>query len=292
MVNRTIISSVCLLGVYANFSLALGINCRGSGLCPRASWNNNADVSVIQLLRDAVYAASAPLSTSYESGDHVICVSQSQQITIEVGFELDGIGGSIGLTGSIGEGGICLFPQYMADGATLSLEQIRPLMDALLKHGCSTCGSVPIHFVDQDSNDPSEGILTFNYVAAPYCVDNCISAVGGPSSSSPSSTFLGSTTSESSTEEPLTTTVFVVSGSSTSADDMTQTTTAADQATTTVFVVVDSSTSLESMGKTTSSAMVASSSPTPSGNDGQLTRVPPFKILVAVIGSLSIYMTI
>ncbi|KAI0905461.1 hypothetical protein F4823DRAFT_632725 [Ustulina deusta] len=247
MANRVINRSICFLGVYANFALSLGINCRGSGLCPRASWNNVADVSIIQLLRDAVYAASAPLSTTgYENGDHVICVSQSQQITIEVGFELDGIGESVGLTGSLGEGGICLFPQYMADGATLSLSQIRPLMDALLEHKCATCGSVPIHFVDEGSNDPSGGILTFNYVAAPYCIGNCISAVGGsPASSSSPSTNLGSTPT---------------------------TATTADPSTTTVFVVVDPSTSLSSMTKTTSNAVAASNSPTPSSNNGQSTR--------------------
>ncbi|KAI3330317.1 hypothetical protein F4824DRAFT_505168 [Ustulina deusta] len=248
MANRAINRSICFLGVYANFALSLGINCRGSGLCPRASWNNVADVSIIQLLRDAVYAASAPLSTGYESGDHVIY----------------GIGGSVGLTGSLGEGGICLFPQYMADGATLSLSQIRPLMDALLEHKCATCGSVPIHFVDEGSNDPSGGILTFNYVAAPYCIGNCISAVGRSSNSSPS-TNLGSTPT---------------------------TTTTADPSTTTVFVVVDPSTSLSSMTKTTSNAVAASNSPTPSSNNGQSTRTSLLMILVATIGSLSLYITI
>ena len=142
--------------------------------------------SIIQLLRDAVYAAPAGLSTSYKSGDHVICVSQSQPITISAGFNLDGITGSFGLSGSIPEGGICLFPQGMAAGASLNLSQIRPLMDALLKHGCSTCGSVPIHFVDRGSNDPADGILTFNYVENPDCIDNCISAVGGGPSESQS----------------------------------------------------------------------------------------------------------
>lgn len=234
-------------------------------------------MTIIQLLRDAVYAASAPLSTGYESGDHVICVSQSQKITIEVGVELDGLGGSIGLTGSLGEGGICLFPQYMAHGAMLSLGQIRPLLDALLEHGCTTCGSVPIHFVDENSNDPSDGILTFNYVAAPFCVGNCISAVGGSSGS---------------TETPAdlaTTTVFVVVGSSTSAEGMTQLTETAEVPTTTVFVVVDSSTSPSSM--TDATRTVVSSSPTPS-NNGESIRTPLLVIPGAVIGSLIMYITI
>jgi hypothetical protein len=72
--------------------------------------------------------------------------------------------------------GICVFPQNLQ--VPLTLGKIKPLADALLKHGCNTCGSVPVHFVDEDSNDPSEGILTFNYVGSPYCVETCISAVG------------------------------------------------------------------------------------------------------------------
>ncbi|KAI0199840.1 hypothetical protein F4808DRAFT_461493 [Astrocystis sublimbata] len=274
MALRAATRSLCVYGLFVNLVLSLGINCRGSGLCPRASWNNIADVSIIQLLRDAVYAAPAPLSTSYKSGDHVICVSQTQKITIEAGFDFHGLGGSIGLSGSIGEGGICLFPQYMADGATLSLEQIRPLVDAILEHKCTTCGSVPIHFIDEGSNDPSDGILTFNYVAAPFCDGNCISAVGGS----------GSSSSNSAAADPSTTTVFVVVGSSTSAEEMTQPTDTSAPYTTTVFVVVDSSTASSSMTEATSDAITGSDSPTPTGNNGQVTRVPMLIMLVAAIG--------
>ena len=160
---------------------ALGINCRGSGLCPRASWNNKLQVSVIQGLRDFVWASPKPNSTTYKSGDHIICVSQNQPITISPSFtgpSIDGVsaGASVGLSGTISEGGICLFPQH----TSLTLEQIRPLTDAILDHKCTTCGSVPIHFVDEGSNDPGAGILTFNYVAAPTCDRNCISDISSP----------------------------------------------------------------------------------------------------------------
>ncbi len=37
-----------------------------------------------------------------------------------------------------------------------------------------------MHFVDDGSNDPAPGILTFNYVAAPACDRNCISDFGSP----------------------------------------------------------------------------------------------------------------
>ena len=102
-------------------------------------------------------------------------------MTIEAGVEAEyeGLTGSFSLSGdaSIQAGGICLFSQ----GASLSLGQVRPLTDAVLEHGCSTCGSVPVHYVDQGSNDPSAGILTFNYVENPYCDKQCISDTGAAS---------------------------------------------------------------------------------------------------------------
>lgn len=52
------------------------------------------------------------------------------------------------------------------------------LILALIDHGCKICGSVPIHYADQNSNDPSSGILTFNYVKNTDCTGNCISANG------------------------------------------------------------------------------------------------------------------
>lgn len=79
----------------------------------------------------------------------------------------------------------------MAFGATLSLGDIRPLVDAILVHGCGTCGSVPIHYVDQKSNDPKDGILTFNYVKNPDCVGECISGNGTSSSKLKRSAKLG-----------------------------------------------------------------------------------------------------
>lgn len=167
--------STFILSTFAITASALGINCRGSGLCDRATWSNNAPESITQILRDAVWASDKDPSTVYNSGDHIICVGSNQAITFTGGAEADGLSGSFSLDGNIHEGGICLFPQ----GASLTLEQIRPLTDAVLEHGCSTCGSVPIHFVDQGSNDPQWGILTFNYVQNPYCVGNCISATGG-----------------------------------------------------------------------------------------------------------------
>ena len=134
----------------------LGINCRGSGLCKLASWENKSRERITQVLRDAVYDSPKPNSTTYGNGDHVICVSQFQTISLtnshEQGGDVEGASDTqtseFGLSGVIGGGGICLFPQYMADGATLTLGEIRELDDAVLEHGCGTCGSVPIHYVE------------------------------------------------------------------------------------------------------------------------------------------------
>lgn len=167
---------------------SLGINCRGSGMCPYASWENKSRERITQVLRDAVWDSPKPNSTTYGNGDHVICVSQFQTISLTGGHEQGASGegasdtqtSTMGLSGVIGGGGICLFPQDMANGAVLTLGDVRELSDQVLEHGCGTCGSVPIHYVDWNSNDPRWGILTFNYVGNPYCIGNCLSANGQP----------------------------------------------------------------------------------------------------------------
>ncbi|CAF9925724.1 hypothetical protein IMSHALPRED_006768 [Imshaugia aleurites] len=193
---QTSILSLSALPLLFNTAvIALGINCRGSGLCPRATWNDKSPETIVQALRDAIWTDADSNSTTYSNGDHIICVSQSQTITVGGSVNAGvnsgagpegGATGTVGasatfsLSGSIGEGGICVFAQDMASGATIDLGTVRGLTDALLEHGCSTCGSVPIHFVDEGSNDPSDGILTFNYVANPYCIGSCMSASGTP----------------------------------------------------------------------------------------------------------------
>ncbi|KAI2623960.1 hypothetical protein GGS26DRAFT_215617 [Hypomontagnella submonticulosa] len=157
---------------------ALGINCRGSGLCDFATLVNKSGVRIVQLWHDVLAATDKDPNTVYNSGEHIVCIGTAASITVgaSVSAEFEGIGGELSLetNASIGTGGVCLFPQ----GASLTLAQIRQLVDAIGQHGCATCGSVPIHFVDQGSNDPSSGILTSNYVGNPFCGGNCINKVG------------------------------------------------------------------------------------------------------------------
>lgn len=181
---------------------ALGINCRGSALCDRASLSDQSSVGIIQILRDVILASNKSNRTTYASGDHIISLSQSRTITFDAGLEIDGISGGIGLSINSAQGGICLFPQYLTV-ATLNLGQIRSLVDAILEHGCGTCGSVSIHYVDEGSNDPSVGNLTFNYVKSPFCIGECISDTGSLSSSVLSGVSSPTAVSYSSTFFPI-----------------------------------------------------------------------------------------
>jgi hypothetical protein len=97
-------------------SPALGINCRGSGVCPLASFDNPLSVGVAQGLRDAIYSSHHKDSTTYNNGDHIICVSEFLKITISASVNAKFKNGSGKLSlktnGKIGAGGLlsnCLF---------------------------------------------------------------------------------------------------------------------------------------------------------------------------------------
>lgn len=95
---------------------ALGINCRGSGLCDRASLSSGSG-KIIQILRDAVWAANIDNSTTYNDGDHIICISQTDTVTLSGGADAEygGASGSFELSGdvSFGAGGICKFTMLL-----------------------------------------------------------------------------------------------------------------------------------------------------------------------------------
>ncbi|KAF6238318.1 hypothetical protein HO173_003598 [Letharia columbiana] len=161
---------------------ALGLNCRGSGLCPLARFENKDPESIVQILRDAIYATSKPLTTTYTEGQHVVCISSSESVTIgsdiSKGIDASGAsestGGNYKLDVAIGTGGICAFPNYLKAGASLTLAQIQPLADQVLEHKCKTCGSATVDW----GNSPKDGYLTFNYVEDPFCDGDCISGDG------------------------------------------------------------------------------------------------------------------
>ena len=155
----------------------LGINCRGSFMCKVASWQSKSPKRISQALRDAIWLSPKANHTMYQSGEHIICVTSSLGVSNEVGAQTsDGPTSSLTLSGKINTGGICVFPQ----GSNVTLGLVRGLSDKLLQHGCGTCGSVPIKFLE-GSNDPGPGILTYNYVNNPDCTGQCIGADGNAS---------------------------------------------------------------------------------------------------------------
>lgn len=105
---------------------ALGINCRGSSLCVKAN--------VLHAFQSL--APSLDQNRQYQNGEHIMCTF------------LDATN-------------ICMFFQGTGFGAPG--RSVGPLIDALIAHGCDTCGSVPIFF-PSGNNDPSSGILTVNVV--------------------------------------------------------------------------------------------------------------------------------
>jgi hypothetical protein len=72
------------------------------------------------------------------------------------------------------DGNICAFTQGTRSNIDPDTAQV--LLTALLSHGCQGCGSIPLEF--PFSNDPSNGILTVNFVSDNHgcngiCIPQC-----------------------------------------------------------------------------------------------------------------------
>ena len=179
-----LLTSLNLAAISISPITALGINCDGSPLCAYADWNNKNASTTIEILDDAINQSNKSDTTSYKNGEHIICIGVNQTISIDgpkekVPLAKDPEAGLLELPFSLDAdlqtGGICLFPQDMPPGASLTLGKAKPLVAALLDHGCGVCGSVPIDFVNGDNNSSPDGILTFNYVGGNVsCSGDCI----------------------------------------------------------------------------------------------------------------------
>ncbi|KAK4209246.1 killer toxin [Rhypophila decipiens] len=119
---------------------ALGINCRGSGLCD-FFLNTAISGNEAKVLSDWIQGISAEGYTPpvmaqnrmYKNGEQIACYIRSS---------------------------ICAFVQN-APGDT-SLADIRRLAPEIPGHKCKVCGSVPTGY--PGNNDVKHGQLTFNYV--------------------------------------------------------------------------------------------------------------------------------
>ncbi|CEF75998.1 hypothetical protein FGSG_10551 [Fusarium graminearum PH-1] len=125
-------STLLALAATIGLSDALGINCRGSGLC---SGNKGALSQLIAQVR-----AIDP-SKRFGNGEHVTCV------------DIDNIGN---------HPAICAFYQGIGD-RTFSLSETQTFLQQIVDHGCKLCGSVPT----DPGNNVANGQLTVNVVINP-----------------------------------------------------------------------------------------------------------------------------
>ena len=152
----------CALGINSSLSTSLrhplGINCRGSLLCPAyldAFPPNYIGTFIMILNGSTAYCprgfSCGPLNDTefYLPNNNIVCLPLGRSFL----------------------GGICTFTQgsnVPATGVTGAL--IKRKLQELSAHGCRVCGSVPL----SEDNDPgSRGILTVNYIAGLACKGLC-----------------------------------------------------------------------------------------------------------------------
>ncbi|KAL4724560.1 hypothetical protein ACLX1H_008001 [Fusarium chlamydosporum] len=113
---------------------AEGINCKGSSNCGNIGFK-------LTDMRDT--AEGLDDNRTYYNGEHIVCWENYAKT------------------------GFCAFLQ--GSGGMLGSD-IKRLLQELVNHGCSRCGSVPVFFPgDNDIRD--HGFLTVNYVSKPNCID-------------------------------------------------------------------------------------------------------------------------
>jgi hypothetical protein len=115
-----------------------GINYEGAGSCAGFGLNPH---SLADLLGDA---QQLDPNAWFQNGEHIVCAE------------------------AIAGDGICAFLQATGGAPGSS---IPGLIQALLDHGCTICGSVPLFYPINEDSDPNDhGILTVNYVES---TDGC-----------------------------------------------------------------------------------------------------------------------
>lgn len=157
-----------LLGVITG-ALAVGINCDGSPLCLLATLEQAANrVEVIQAFRSAMKYTDLPGTTAYYESNHIICISNELSLILGPNIGPARLGVNIGLK----TGGICMFPENLPRGTSITLTQARNFTEQILGRGCTTCGAVPIGY--PRTNNVANGQLKIDYVAKPICTGDCI----------------------------------------------------------------------------------------------------------------------
>lgn len=152
-------SSTALIAVpifFGGVTTALGINCRGSGMCSFVHCGGRTCIGQLSEL-----VVQLPDNATYAPGAHILCSPKQK----------------------FGDG-ICLFTERFgpATGA-----QVKAAYAYIMRWGCQKCGSAPF---DPAGNDVGKGSLTVNVVHKPNCKGIC-----PPPSSSSSSSSLSSMSS-------------------------------------------------------------------------------------------------
>ncbi|EPE04134.1 killer kp4 [Ophiostoma piceae UAMH 11346] len=96
-------ATIAAVSALTGQTFALGINCRGSGLCGRAG----GDLVGVKAIVDGIQ----PRDRNYGSGQHIACA-----------------------------GNLCAFFQNSASGTA---DRVSGLLQQLYDHSCEVCGSVP-----------------------------------------------------------------------------------------------------------------------------------------------------
>ncbi|KAL2041375.1 hypothetical protein N7G274_005757 [Stereocaulon virgatum] len=130
---------------------ALGINCRGSWLCPSSLRLFPDYLTIISRIANGTLVClpgsrfnCGPMSDTdiYAPGKHIVCLPQSNLW-----------------------GGVCAFTQGNVDPLGTTGAVIKQKLVQLRAHGCRVCGSIPL----SDDNDPdTKGILTVNWIGGHF----------------------------------------------------------------------------------------------------------------------------
>ncbi|KAI4252169.1 MAG: hypothetical protein LQ352_004430 [Teloschistes flavicans] len=143
-----------LLGGQSN---ALGINCRGSGACDLFKSNAKFSENISNHLANTLNGLDD--NTIYFPGSQLACVKGYYWFPSTQAWK---------------NGGICAFLQN-GDSSNWSISRngwdVKYLAGQIVGHDCKTCGSVPVGW--PQTNDVSQGQLTFNFVADPACDGLC-----------------------------------------------------------------------------------------------------------------------
>ena len=153
----------------SNVTSSLGINCRGSSLCPSDYLAADYIGIMLRIAKGLTHCPPeshfdcGPMNDTdfYQAGAHIVCLPQGKSFL----------------------GGLCAFTQgiVVSDGLALPISDataafgvtgalIKQKLEELSMHGCHICGSVPLG----NGNDPrAAGILTVNYISGVACPGLC-----------------------------------------------------------------------------------------------------------------------